>query len=263
MKSRYFDPPKPRLFAHRGASGHYPENTLPAFAAAVDSGILYLEMDVWATRDGAVVVHHDADLLRSCARPVPLTELTLEELRRLDAGYGYPGTGATTFPYYGQGITIPTLEEVFAACPEAFCNIEIKDERPGVETRVLEAIRRAGREETVLLAAEKEAILQRLRPLCPEIPTSLGFGELTDFFDGLKKGMPVGYRPPGAALQIPETFGPLRLVTPESLAAARAAGLEVHVWTVNEVADIRRLLDLGVDGVMSDYPERLIEAVSE
>ncbi len=261
MRSRYFDPPRPRLFAHRGSSGHFPENTLPAFRAAVESGLRFLEMDVWASRDGAVVVHHDADLLRCCALARPLTELTLAELQRLDAGYGFPGPHGTTFPFYGQGITIPTLEEVFAACPEAFCNIEIKDERPGVEERVLETIRRAKREETVLLAAEKDGIMRRLRPQCGAIPTSLSLGELTEFFDWLKKGAPAGYQPPGAALQIPETFGPLRLVTAESLAAAHAVGLEVHVWTVNEVADMRRLLELGVDGLMSDYPERLLEAV--
>jgi len=258
MKCRYLAPPRPRLFGHRGASAHYPENTLPAFRGAVEAGVPYLELDVWATADGEVVVHHDETLLRLCGVDRHITDLTLAELKTLDAGFGFSTDGDRTHPFRGGGITVPTLTEIFDAFPEAFCNIEIKQEAPAIEEQVLAAVRRAGRTEQVLLAAEQDSIMQRLRPLCAPIPTSLSFGELAAFFGWLHGGCQGEYRPPGVALQIPESWQGQPLVTPESVRIAHAVGLEVHVWTVNEPQDMERLLDFGVDGLMSDYPERLV-----
>lgn len=259
MTSPYFTPPRPRLFAHRGASAHFPENTLPAFEAAVTSGLLYLEMDVWATRDGHVVVHHDPSLQRLTGRKIDIRDITLDELRRLDAGHTFSSDGSLTFPFRGKGIVVPTLTEVFNALPGVFCNIEVKQESPPIDELVLETIRSADREETVLLAAESDRVMTRLRPLCGDIPTSFSFAEAATFFAWLKEGRPSGYTPPGRALQIPEKWGDIPLVTEESVRAAHAIGLEVHVWTVNSREDVRRLLRLGVDGVMSDYPEYLFD----
>jgi glycerophosphoryl diester phosphodiesterase len=257
MKSRYLAQPRPRLFGHRGASAHYPENTLPAFQAAIEAGVPYLELDVWATRDGIVVAHHDETLLRLCGDPRRISDVTLAELKALDAGCGFSPDGLNR-PCLGQGITVPTLAEVFAACPAAFFNIEIKQEAPAIEEQVLAVIEAAGMADRVLLAAEQDAIMQRLRSLCGPIPTSFSFDELAAFFAWLQGGCQGDYRPPGAALQIPETWGGRTLVTPETVRAAHALGLEVHVWTVNEPQDMERLLGFGVDGLMSDYPERLV-----
>lgn len=256
----YLAPPKPRLFAHRGASAHFPENTLPAFAAAVNSGLIYLEMDVRATRDGVIVVHHDETLQRLCGVDRPLADCTLAELLEYDAGYGFSPDGGATHPHRGKGIIVPTLAGVLAACPQAFCNIELKHDLPGAEKLLLEVIRRAGAERRVLLAAEKDRIMERLRPLCGDIPTSLAFGEVAAFFGWLEGGCRGEYRPPGAALQIPPRWEGRELATAASVAAAHGAGMEVHVWTVNEETEMERLLALGVDGVMSDYPERLAAA---
>lgn len=256
MTSRYLTPSKPRFFAHRGASGAFPENTLPAFLAAARAGIPYLELDVWATADGQIVTHHDQTLLRLCGDPRPLPELTLAELQSLDAGHTFSLDGDQSFPFRGRGVKIPTLTEVFAACPHSRFNIEVKDPNPAAAAATVQAIRSAGREAEVLLAAEDHQILLRLRPLCPEIPTSLSFAEAAAFFSWLDGGCLQPYTPPGVALQIPEVYGSRQLITAESVAAAHAAGLEVHVWTVNQLADIQRLLALGVDGIMSDFPER-------
>jgi len=256
MKSRYLAQPRPRLFGHRGASAHYPENTLPAFHAAIEAGVPYLELDVWATSDGHIVAHHDETLRRLCGDPRRVLDVTLSELKALDAGFGFSPDGSNR-PCFGQGITIPTLAEVFAAFPTAFCNIEIKQESPAIEAQVLAVIEAAGAADRVLLAAEQDAIMQRLRPLCGGIPTSFSIGELAAFFGWLQGGCRGDYRPPGVALQIPESWEGRTLVTAETLQAAHALGLEVHVWTVNELQDMERLLTLGVDGLMSDYPERL------
>jgi glycerophosphoryl diester phosphodiesterase len=262
MNTRYFAPPRPRLFGHRGCAAHFPENTLPSFAAAIADGVTYLEMDVWATADGHVVVHHDDTLLRLCGVDRKISDLALAELKRLDAGFGFSPDGAH-HPFRGSGITIPTLEEVLHGFPAAFCNIEIKQAEPAIEKETVDLIRRLGREGTVLLAAEQDRIMERLRGLCGDIPTSLSFGETADFFDRLGEGADAVFRPPGKALQIPETFGERTLVTPETVAAAHACGLEVHVWTVNDPEDMRRLLRMGVDGVMSDVPEVLVKVAAE
>lgn len=260
MKSRYLGLPRPRLFGHRGASAHYPENTLPAFQAAIDAGVPYLELDVWATADGHVVAHHDETLLRLCGDLRRVSDVTLAELKGMDAGFGFSPDGLSR-PCCGQGITVPTLTEVFETFPTAFCNIEVKQESPAIEARVLASIEAAGATDRVLLAAEQDAIMQRLRSLSGPIPTSFSFGELAAFFGWLQKGCQGDYRPPGVALQIPERWQGQTLVTPETVRAAHTLGLEIHVWTVNEPRDMERLLALGVDGLMSDYPERLVEVM--
>lgn len=259
MSTHFFDSPGPRLFGHRGSSGHFPENTLPAFRAALEAGASYLEMDVRATADGEIVVHHDASALRLCGTDRRISDLTLAEVKGLDAGYGFSADNGRTHPHRGRGITIPTLEEVFSAFPKAFCNIEIKQADPAIEERTVAVIKRSGMEGQVLLAAEQDAIMDRLRPVCGEIPTNLSFGEATAFFAWLEAGCSFPYRPPGRALQIPERYEDRTLVTPQTVLAAHAAGLEVHVWTVNDPADMERLLAMGVDGVMSDYPELLVQ----
>jgi glycerophosphoryl diester phosphodiesterase len=260
MKTSFFDPPRPRLFAHRGSSADYPENTLPAFAAAVRAGIRYLELDVWATRDGKVVVHHDRTLRRTCGRFRRVTGLDFAELRRLDAGFGFTSGSGGDHPFRGEGILVPLLEEVLDAFPETLITVEVKQESPAIESLVMEAVKRADAADRILFATENDRVLRRLRRVCGTIPTSFSGKEIAAFLHWVQGGMQGDYRPPGAALQIPEMYGNHRLVSPETIHAAHAAGVEMHVWTVNEEADIRRLLAMGVDGVMSDWPVRLLAA---
>lgn len=256
--TRYFDLSTPRLFGHRGSSAALPENTLPAFRAALETGVPYLELDVWATRDGAVVVHHDRNLRRTCGLFRRVSALSVEELRRLDAGWGFSPDGGSTYPFRSQGIGVPLLEEVLTALPKAFVNIEIKQERPAIETLVLEVVRRTGSEARVLLASEKDGVMRRLRRLAGGIPTSCSRGEVAAFLKWVQSGMAGRYLPGGVALQVPETYQGIGIVTPQTVRAAHAAGLEVHVWTVNEPEEMRRLLAMGIDGLMSDRPDLLV-----
>jgi glycerophosphoryl diester phosphodiesterase len=256
MTNHYFAAPRPRLFGHRGFPARFPENTLPAFRAAVEAGIPYLELDVWASRDGQVMVHHDETLYRVCGKLRRIRNLTCAEIKACDAGWGFrtPDGG---HPFRGRGVTVPTLAEVFAACPQAFVNIEIKQTDPSMEDLVMETVRRAQREETVLLASEDDRVMERLRALAGEIPTGCSRGDIAAFLAWVKKGRPPGYIPRGRALQVPESYRGIPIVFPESVAAAHDAGLEIHVWTVNRPEDMERLLRMGVDGVMSDDPELL------
>ncbi|SDM65593.1 glycerophosphoryl diester phosphodiesterase [Geoalkalibacter ferrihydriticus] len=257
MPSAYLSLPRPRLFGHRGSSAAFPENTLPAFQASVDAGLPYLELDVWASYDGAVVVHHDPTPARTCGIDVAISSLPLDELLCLDAGFSYSTADGGNFPFRGRGVRIPTLEEVLLAFPDTRVNIEIKQASPPIEGLVVETVRRCKAQERVLIASEHDEVLARLRPLCPEIPTNFGFLETTAFFNWARGGCSGRYQPPGQALQIPPHWQRQKLVTVESLAAAHLAGVEVHVWTINDPNEMRALLALGVDGLMSDYPDLL------
>ncbi len=178
MKSRFFELPRPRLFAHRGSSADYPENTLPAFQAAVQAGIRYLELDVWATRDGMVVVHHDENLRHTCGRFRRIVHTDYADLRRLDAGFGFSPDGGASHPWRGKGIAVPLLAEVLDSFPETFITIEVKQEKPEIEALVVETVHRSGAADRVLLASEHDLVLQRLRRICGDIPTNFGKGEV-------------------------------------------------------------------------------------
>jgi glycerophosphoryl diester phosphodiesterase len=244
---------KPRVFGHRGAAGLAPENTLPSFALGLALGADVLELDVHASRDGVIVVMHDPTLERTTDGSGPLREQTWPALQRLDAGYHFSRDGGD-FPYRGQGVRIPTLEQLLLAFPHAACNIEIKQEEPPIVDAVVHLIRRLHAGDRVLLAAEHDSIMTEIRRQAGEIPSSFAAGEVAAFISRLTESGFDAYHPAGCALQIPPRFGPIELVTADSVAAAHRCGLEVHVWTIKQRDEMEQLLALGVDGIISDLP---------
>ena len=246
--------PRPRLFAHRGGSALAPENTLVAFENGLRLGADRLELDVHATADGAVVVLHDATLDRTTDGGGEVRRTTLSEVGRLDAGFRFAdATGA--HPFRGRGVRVPTFAEVLAAFPDTPLNVEIKQHDPEIVGTVLADMDRARARSRVLLAAEDPAIMERIRELAPDVATSSSVADVLEFFERLEAGRLAGYRPPGVALQIPPSWEGRELVTAESVRAAHEAGLEVHVWTIDEPGEIERLLRLGVDGIVTDRPD--------
>lgn len=258
----YFDRGGLELFAHRGASGELPENTLPAFARAWEQGARYLEMDCHATRDGEVVVFHDATLERTTDGRGPLRALSFAELSALDAGYRKSPDGES-FPYRGRGIRVPRLADVLSEFPDARINLEVKQADPPIAEAVLEVIRRAKAEERTLLAADEPEILASIRALRPATALGSSRADVLAFYVGLRDGALESHRPLGHALQIPTSFLGQPLVTPESVAGARALGLHMHVWTINGEDEMRALIRAGVHGLMSDFPARLIRVARE
>lgn len=257
----YFDLPRPRVFGHRGASGVAPENTLPSFALATALGADYLELDVHATRDGEIVVLHDPLLDRTTNGEGPVREWRWADVEALDAGWHFTHDGRA-FPYRGQGVRVPRLAEVLAAHPERRFNIEIKQGDPPIVTATLDVLRRGGALERTLLAAEHDDIMAAIRAAVGgDVATGMSVGDVFAFVDRLLRDDWSGYTPPGAALQVPPAHEGLEIVTAASVAAAHRAGLEVHVWTINDAAEIERLLAVGVDGVMSDLPGLVATAV--
>lgn len=261
--TEFFDPSRPRVFAHRGASGDYPENTLPAFAAARDLGARYIELDVRMTRDGHVVVAHDETPGRVGNSDRLICDSTLAELSLVDAGYRFtpPSNAAGEFPFRGKGIRVPELAEVFAACSDRRFIIEIKQIVPSLVDALIGVIDRAAMRRRVLVASEHQGPIDEFRAAALDIPTNLPTAEVAAFLMSLPPGAPP-FTPRGRALQIPPEHGSWKLVTPETIAAAHRLGLELHIWTVNEEAEMGILLDLGVDGIITDFPARLLQLLA-
>ena len=213
-----------------------------------------------ATADGHVVVLHDEALDRTTDGTGPVRGLPLAALQRLDAGCRFRAPDGT-FPFRDRGLRVPTLAEVLEAFPGVPLNIEVKQLDPPIEHTVVALLDRFAARAHTLLAAEDGTIMTRIRAAAPDMLTSFSALEVAEWVFRLRDGNLAGYQPPGVALQIPPAFGDITLVTAESVAAAHRLGLEVHVWTINEPAEMEALLDLGVDGIMTDFPARAVEVL--
>jgi glycerophosphoryl diester phosphodiesterase len=261
----FLDLETPLVIGHRGAAGEMPENTLASFARGLADGAVILETDAHLTRDGEVVLIHDDAVDRISEGTGPVREYRLADLQRLDAGYRFARAGAPGHPERGRGHRIPTLGEVLDALPGARVNIELKEDVPGIVERTLEVLARAGRLPLALLTSADDALMARIRALVEAegIDVALGActGEVADFARAAAVGAPP--RPGVMALQIPTHFGRHPLVTPELVAHAHRHGVQVHVWTINDPDEMRSLLDLEVDGIISDHPARLRDVVAE
>ena len=252
---------KPLVIAHRGGQGLWPANTLYAFERAAQMGVDVLELDIHASADGVLVVRHDPTVDATTDGHGAIADLCLDEIKSLDAGYPWSDDGGRTFPFRGRGITIPTLEEVFAAFPGIRINIDIKPENPAVVAPFVDLLRRYDRMRNVMVGSFHDGQLRRFRRLCPEAATAAGISETLLLYLLTRLRLGRLYRPVADAFQVPEYSRGLHVVTPGFVRAAHAKGVEVHVWTVNEVADMRRLLGWGVDGLIGDYPDRMMALV--
>lgn len=259
MRHPFFALETPLVIGHRGASGELPENTIPAFERAVEQGAVILETDVHRSRDGFVVLSHDPAVERMTGGSGAVEELTLEELRALDAGHRFTPDGGRTFPERGRGHRIPTLDEVLRAFPRMRFNVELKRSDPALVDATLALVEEAGADERVLLAAGEDATMTLLRERLATSRLRPARGASTSDVVGFLKALESGGEPPSEpmALQVPPSFGGRDVVTGALVEFAHAHDVQVHVWTVNDVDEMERLLDLGVDGVMSDFPGRL------
>ena len=250
----FFSGPSPRLFGHRGACARAPENTIESFKLACQQGASYLEMDIHLTSDGEPVILHDNSVSRTTGRRGRVENMSLAELQRLDAGYKFTMDYGRTFPYRGKGLTMPTLDEVLTTFPDVGLTLELKKTRSGVEQVVQNRLQRYGAEERVIVASHHHDALQRFRGVAPRVATSFSKDEVRDFLVRMRGGSLAGYRPPGTAFQVPEYKGLRRVVSKPVIDAIHELDVEVHVWTVNEPIHITRLLEWGVDGIMTDDP---------
>jgi len=210
---------------------------------------------VHATADGRVVVLHDATVDRTTNGTGAVKAMSLSALQDLDAGFAFTAADGS-HPFRGQGIRVPTLREVLAASRDVPLNIEIKQDDPPIVERVLDDLDRFRARERTLLAAEHHHIMERIRSAAPAMLTSSSSAEVADFVFRVRDDLLDDYRPAAAALQVPPAYEGTPIVTAQSVAVAHRFGLEVHVWTINDEAEMERLLELGIDALMTDFPER-------
>jgi glycerophosphoryl diester phosphodiesterase len=252
-------PAKPLVIAHQGGDGLWPGDTLYAYQQAAELGVDVLEMDMHQTADGVLVLMHDATVERTTDGTGQIKNMTLAALKQLDAGYDWSPDGGQSFPYRGQAITVPTLEEIFTTFPNWRMNIEIKQVEPPIVEPFCRLIRQYNMQEKVLVASFHRPALEAFRATCPEVATSAAEDEIRPFFILNTLFLGPLHSPPANAVQVPEYAGGLHVLTPRFVRGAHGRNMEVHAWTIHEPADMQPLLDMGVDGHITDYPDRLLE----
>ncbi|MGK9146907.1 glycerophosphodiester phosphodiesterase [Plantibacter flavus] len=250
----YFAPAGPRVLAHRGLAGpDAPENTLAAFARAVEAGAAYLETDAQCTRDGYAVLFHDASLRRATGDPRPIAELDLSEVQRIDLG----------------GDRVPTFAEALAAFPDARFNLDIKAMPAAAPAAA--AILEADAVDRVLVTSFDEG---RRSAIASALGSAAGSAQVVSSASAamLLRALPAAaFRLTGSlarslaevqAIQVPERFRGVRIVSRRLVDQLHSLGVEVHVWTVNDPQDMARLLALGVDGLVTDRCDLALAVVA-
>ena len=259
-------------FAHQGGSFEGPSSTLAAIQRALGAGATGIELDVHATKDRRLVVSHDETVDRTTNHHGVIAELELAQLNEMDNAYWWIAgetvtSGRSVEEYVERGraprerdFALATLEEVSERFPGVVLNLDIKRTEPDVEPYeglLADELRRLERTTSVIVASFHDAALASFRAVAPEVATSAGTAESATFYFSMLEGAPVV--PPVCSFQVPATFGDVTVVDERFLDAAHAADVAVHVWTVNDVEEMARLLDQGVDAIISDRPTPLAQ----
>jgi len=237
----------PRVFAHRGFALAAPENSLLAFLSALSAGATHIETDVQVSVDGAAIISHDPDLAH-LGRQVRIDHLTRAELGRIDLGHGQ---------------SIPSLVEALDAFPDARFNIDIKADAAVAPT--IAAVLRTRATSRVLITSFSEQRRRRALIGLPGVATSGSSSIVTRAVAAVALGPSSALRRALRgidAVQVPERTGILQIVTPRFIRHVHGAGVEVHVWTVNDTDTMQRLLDMGVDGLITDRTDLAIDVIS-
>jgi glycerophosphoryl diester phosphodiesterase len=259
----------PFNIAHRGGRSITLENTLEGFREGLRVGAGALKLNVHTTADERVVVIHDDFVDRTTEGQGAVREMTLAEIKRLDAGYRFARDGGRTFPYRSKEIKIPTLEEVYEEFSGVPIIVDIKGERSGIEEAVWRVIKAKGTEERTLVASSRTSTISRFREVSGgRVATGSSLAEQTIFYLLSRVGLSRLSKPRYQALQVPESYFGLRIVTPWFIRAAHERGLRVDVWAIDSrpdrsrpkmslEADVLRMLGYGVDSIITDRPDVL------
>ena len=234
-----------KIFAHRGFSGKYPENTMLAFQKAVEIGVDGIELDVHLTKDNELVIIHDEDIKRTCDGEGLVKDMTLEELKKYDASATFRGV----YGFCG----IPTLREYFELVKDTriITNIELKTgvyEYPTIERRTVELIREFGLEDRIIFSSFNHFTVKRCEEIAPEIKRGFLTGDWIYDFGQY------------TAQRNVQCCHPWHITLNEdAVKEMHAAGREINTWTVNEYEDIEKLAAMGVDSLIGNFPDRMIE----
>ena len=262
--------------AHRGASGEFPENTIEAFRRAreIMPGCL-LETDARVTRDGAVILAHDELLEMKTNGSGPVGRAALEEIRALDAGHTATPDGGETFPFRGRGFRIPLLTEALEAFPDARFSIDIKDRDLAAAERVLSRVIEQGAAKRVIIGSFHDSTMKFVRNTYPGIITSFSRNDILAFM-ATRRLRRAPARSWGGAMLIPEFIGGgeyecrgdratrgFRIITRGLICDAHRFGIPVLAWTINRPENMRRLIEWGIDGIVTDRIDLLKQVMDD
>lgn len=248
----------PVAIAHRGSRVLWPENTDVSFAGAHEMGCRHFETDLHLTADGELVCFHDDTVDRTTEATGRVDELTLDELQSLDAGYRHATPGG--YPFRGMGAQVPTLEWLLAKFPDVSVVVDLKSD--GLAAPLASLLDDLGAHERLIVGSFRD---ERLREFCALtdncVPVSSGTALSRRWVAASRVGR--GLNSEIAALQLPTHMRGVRVVNEKLVTAAHRAGLQVHVWTVNHPSEMIRLLEVGVDGLVTDRPDLLKDLLIE
>lgn len=251
------------VLAHQGGEGEYPSNTLLAFEKASDAGSNILDGDFHATKDGVLVLAHDETLEPRTNGTGAIRDKTLAELEKLDFAYNWSPDGGKTYPYRGQGITVLTVENLFKAFPDTRFNLEIKQTTTDAALTFCDLIKQHKLEDRVLVTSFRQENMDVFRKACPKVATSATESEVRSFYIFQRLGLVGLYRPKFSSLQVPEKSGNTTLIYNDFIGNAHKRGLPVYAWTIDTPERAQHFIELGVDGINTSYPKRIIEYLKQ
>lgn len=250
--------------SHRGGAAMAPENTLAAFSLAVrEYRTEMLEIDIQMTSDGTLVVCHDPTVDRCTDGCGEVASMTLNQLQALDAGYAFTRDGGRSFPFRGGGVRIPSLAEALRAFPAMRWNVELKASRPGIEEALVQLLRKEKAVHRVCCGSEDDELAARLFAALPEACHFYPGNALAEFVLSVRNGSPPHKDDRFSVLDMPLEYLGVRLIDEPLLAAARSGGKWINVWTVDDEAEMHRLVAEGVGGIMTDHPDLLRRVLDE
>ncbi|HSL43141.1 MAG TPA: glycerophosphodiester phosphodiesterase [Anaerolineales bacterium] len=257
---------QPLVIAHQGGDGVWPGNTLYAFERSVEIGADVLEMDAHITKDGQIVLMHDEEVDRTTDGSGLIEEMTLTELQQLDAAYRWSIDDSATFPFRGQGLQVPTLEELFQKFPQMRYVIEIKLTQDPIDKPLCDLIRRYNMQDKAMIASFHDQAMQNFRETCPEVATSASRTEVRNFVLLGKVFLSGFIAPQYQSIQPPydpkESMN-IPIMTERFIGEAHAKNIKVEPWTVNDPQLMRQYIEWGVDGIITDRPDLMIEVLEE
>ena len=251
------------VIPHAGGDGLYPENTLLAYRTTMAMGADVVDVDLRLSADGVLIAFHDTTVERITGRRGDVGSMTFAELSVLDAGWAFTPGGVdpaddAAHPFRGQGVTIPSFEAILEEFPETLLSLDLKDESTALVDPLCDLLHRYRRFDDVFVGSNSDDQILAFRVACPAVRTSAIMQDVYASRDARASG-DTGFVPAVTVDQPPFRNGGRQLVDAESLAWAHQHEVAILTWVVDDEADLALLVDLGVDGIYTSYPDRLLE----
>ena len=249
--------------AHRGGLGLSPENTIVSFQRAIKEGADILELDIRSTSDSILVLLHDETVDRTTDGKGRISELTLKEAKRLNAGYQWTADDSISFPFRTLNIKIPTFNEFLANFKDYKLNIEIKQHDNFIAKKLCESLKENQIGDNVVIGSFNDEVLDEFRYHCPDVATSPGRNEIRTFYGFSYVYLDRFYSPKSDIYQLPDFFGSTHVLTEKFVNAIKQKNIPIFVWTVNEPDEMKKFIEMGLDGIITDYPDRLSKVLND